>query len=93
MIDNLNVNRRKSITSKFVGNGRFTKLIPRRANIIRNYILLDRFVSEEGRGQFTIPFSDKTPRYDIRRLNEYCNVSGKEPNELTLDELKDFRID
>lgn len=64
----------------------------RKANIIRNYILLDRLVSEESRGQFTIPFSDDTPRYDIRRLNEYCNMLGKDPNELTLDELKEFQI-
>ncbi len=93
MTDNLNVVRRKSITSKPSRNGRFNKLIPKRANVIRSYILLDRLVSEEGQGQFTIPFSDRTPRYDIRRLNEYCNTSGKDPDKLTLDELNGFRIE
>lgn len=93
MTDNLNLVRRKSIISKSGRYGRFNKLIPRRANVIRSYILLDRLVSEEGQGQFTIPRSEGTPRFDIRRLNEYCNTLGKDPDKLTLDELNSFRIE
>ena len=72
---------------------RYSKLLPRRVNGIKNYILFDRIVSEESNGRFTVPVTKNTHRYNVRMLNEYCVQEGKNPENLTQDELNKFRID
>ena len=87
MINNSFRPKSKLLKSKF----KYNKLLPRRVNSIKNYIMLDRIVSEESNGQFTEPLAKGAPRYNVRLINEYCTKVGKSP-ELTQVELNMFHI-
>lgn len=47
----------------------------------------------EDMGVFTVPFDESVPMYDTRKIDEYCELHNKKPNELTDEELKMFQID
>lgn len=54
---------------------------------------LDYIKDFDDMGVFTLPFDESFPMYDIRKLDEYCELHNKKPNELTDEELKMFQID
>lgn len=54
---------------------------------------LDYIKDFDDMGVFTLPFDESAPMYNIRKLDEYCELHNKEPNELTDEELKMFQID
>lgn len=54
---------------------------------------LDYIKDFDDMGVFTLPFDKSAPMYNIRKLDEYCELHNKEPNELTDEELKMFQID
>ncbi|GAB5081431.1 hypothetical protein Osc1_06040 [Hominimerdicola sp. 21CYCFAH17_S] len=43
-------------------------------------------------GGFTAPLSDKTVRYDYRKISRYCKEKGIEPVDMTIRELNRFII-
>ena len=42
-------------------------------------------------GVMTEPWSEELPRYNIRKLDEYCKRVGKKAAELTDEEREQFR--
>lgn len=42
-------------------------------------------------GIFTLPFDEYAPKYNAKKLSEYCKKHNKKPSELTELELKSLQ--
>lgn len=42
-------------------------------------------------GIFTFPFDESAPKYNAKKLSEYCKKHNKKPSELTELELKSLQ--
>ena len=56
----------------------------------KRYVLLDQLVSTKFNGEFTVPITQNTVRYNIRMIDSYCKAKGKKPENLTREELNKF---
>lgn len=59
---------------------------------IKDYGRLDIIVDRIANGCYTLPASPDRPCYDLRKLSEYAKNEGKDPSQLTEEEINQFII-
>ena len=57
---------------------------------ISKLISLDRVVSNQFNGQYTVPLRHNTVRYNVKKIDSYCRAHGIKPENLTKEDLKNF---
>lgn len=57
---------------------------------LKNYISLDRIVSNNFKGEYTAPLRSNSVQYNIREIDSYCRLHGIKPENLSKEQLKSF---
>jgi hypothetical protein len=76
---------RKKVSSKFNKTSASSKTLTK-------LISLDRVVSDQFNGQYTMPIGHDTVRYNVKKIDSYCKAHGIKPENLSKEDLENFII-
>ncbi|MEW6697656.1 MAG: hypothetical protein ACOY35_04445 [Bacillota bacterium] len=53
---------------------------------------IDDVIDEVSQGVYSLPWPEDAPRFKIRALLKYCEEKGKNTEDLTEQELREFKV-